>query len=286
MSKKIIKIFLNKFPFLKKIAISIFSFFGFLRPFFINRRDVFSNNSRPDSKNKKKSVVSEITAIIKTFESPESLDRLIRSIRKFYPDLEILVADDSRYPQGRKDVAYYIMPFDSGLSAGRNLLLSQVNTPYFLLLDDDYVFDNDTKLEVFLEIIKKGFDIVGGEWKNDISYHGILVKDKDVLYQKREHRGFFQEHELYDIVHNFFLGRTETVYRVGWDNNLKIVEHTDFFLRAKEVLKITYTNDVKIMHKRDKRNINYKIYRDRTVKYSSLFIKKHGIKKVIGFDGG
>ena len=42
-----------------------------------------------------------VTAIIKTFERPKSLDLLIRSLRRFYPGLNIIVGDDSINPYPR-----------------------------------------------------------------------------------------------------------------------------------------------------------------------------------------
>jgi hypothetical protein len=69
------------------------------------------------------SMIQDITAVIKTFERPNELDRVIQSLRGFYPDLKIIVTDDSRIPYPRNDVDYHVMPYDSGLSAGRNLLI-------------------------------------------------------------------------------------------------------------------------------------------------------------------
>lgn len=48
-----------------------------------------------------------------------------------HPNLTILVADDGEFPSWTEDddgpyVKYFRMPYDSGLSAGRNLMLSQV----------------------------------------------------------------------------------------------------------------------------------------------------------------
>ena len=100
-----------------------------------------------------KESLKNVTAIIKTFERPESLDNLIRSIRPFYPDLQIIVADDSLNPQPRSDVRYLPLDHDVGLSAGRNALLASVETPYFLLLDDDLEFTKDTRIERLTAIV-------------------------------------------------------------------------------------------------------------------------------------
>jgi len=80
------------------------------------------------------------------------------------------------------------MPFDSGLSAGRNLLLSKVRTPYFVLCDDDFVFDDRTNISHVLQFVRSGeFDIIAGCVYNYIS----LQKDrilKTILHPVRLYR--------------------------------------------------------------------------------------------------
>ncbi len=80
-----------------------------------------------------------LTAIIKTFERPRILRRLVSSIRRLYPDLKVIVADDSRSPVPVDGVTTIELPYNTGLTAGRNAALREVVTPYFLLLDDDFV---------------------------------------------------------------------------------------------------------------------------------------------------
>src|SRR5262249_48067864 len=91
--------------------------------------------------------LSKTTIIIKTFQPPACLDRAIRSIRKYYPKVHIIVADDGFEPALRNDVEYIRLPTDVGVSAGRNALLERVKTPYFLLTDDDVEFRPQTKIE-------------------------------------------------------------------------------------------------------------------------------------------
>ena len=43
-------------------------------------------------------VDESVTAVVKTFERPKEFKRLIKSIRQFYPDMHIIVVDDSRKP--------------------------------------------------------------------------------------------------------------------------------------------------------------------------------------------
>ena len=53
---------------------------------------------------------------------------------------------------------------------------------------------------------------------------------------------------VFSKVANFFIARTHRLQLVGWDVNLKRVDHTDFFTRAKGVLTTVYNADLKCLH--------------------------------------
>jgi hypothetical protein len=61
-----------------------------------------------------------VTAVIKTFERPRILRRLVESIGRLYPSLSIVVVDDSRDPVQSPGVRTITMPYDSGVGGGRN----------------------------------------------------------------------------------------------------------------------------------------------------------------------
>ncbi|MGV7221692.1 MAG: glycosyltransferase family 2 protein [Nitrospinales bacterium] len=204
------------------------------------------------------SVETKITAVIKTFERQDKLQNLVNSIRDFYPNLSIIIIDDSQEPSSQiwdDHCRYIFTEYDIGLSEGRNRAVALVNTPYTLLLDDDYKFTKDTKINKFLEILDStNFDLVGG----DVVDFGVLtrffrgyLKIKNYhLHMKNEPRplkldGFPQ----YDYVINFFLARTSLLRAHPWDPDLKIREHEVFFWRLKqnEAL-VTFTEKVKIDH--------------------------------------
>jgi glycosyltransferase involved in cell wall biosynthesis len=230
-------------------------------------------------------VASDVTAVIKTFERPEVLGRLIASIRKYYPELRILVADDSRFPCIRRDVDYYTMPFDSGLSAGRNLLVERVKTRYTLVLDDDFVFFKDTKIEKLHDILESSdIDLVGGvvlhQNRDESSKPGLLELQDGVLRYQRD-RWYSEELgcKICDVVPNFFMARTGALRRVKWDDALKIAEHKEFFLRAKGNVKVASCDHVKVMHQPE-RTRYYNRYRNRGQQYWNLVRKKHQITSV------
>ena len=93
--------------------------------------------------------MDEVTIIIKTLDRCDCLINLLDSIFKKYPKIRVLVGDDSEISSkekvmkkfGEYNLKYFDLEKDCGLSAGRNFLLNKVQTKYFVLADDDFVFD-------------------------------------------------------------------------------------------------------------------------------------------------
>lgn len=208
--------------------------------------------------------LKEVTFIIHTFKRPECLKKLQDSIKKFYPDTPMLVYDDSED--------------DKGLSWGRNYLVSQVKTPYYLLLDDDFVFTPNTKVELLLDRIKD-HDIVGGSLFQDGE-----IRHYEGRYELKEgHLKYIPSTtEPLDFVFNFFLAKREVT---GWDERLKMAEHTAFFLSNKGRWKIGYEPQCIITHM-PKKEGQYLLYRNRAWKYFDDYMIWNNIETVENFEGG
>lgn len=263
--------------------------------------------------------MDEVTFIIKTFERPYCVKRLVKSIFQKYPDAKILIADDSaqtckeyfknKYPN--KDITVYELEEDQGLSFGRNYLVDRVNTDYFVLLDDDFVFDSKTDIEKGLSIFKeKNLDILGGYIRNYVMRDGIvsLIKltiqniikynkpanylgkfkyseNDKILYIERIKNQFPNYIET-DIVLNFFIAKTEVIRNYNrWDDELKLQEHTAFFYKAKKNgLRVGFSNVFSVQHKPMRVN-QYGEYRNRD--YTQVFMRKYDIYKIISkYDDG
>lgn len=252
---------------------------------------------------------NNITVLIKTMIRPKSLCRLVGSLLKYYPDIKILVADDGepssksellgKYPNA--DIEYYDLPKDSGLSYGRNFLLDKVKTPYFLLCDDDFVIDNSFHLDELIQMLEGNkLDILGGYFRNykivksikdrfivlaqkilhyelDTNYIGS-IENKGSILEVHYIRKDFPEFTKTDICHNFFLAKTDRIKALGgWDNELKLQEHTEFFVRAKAFgIKVGFTNKMSVKHFPEQSK-NYSSKRGRD--FSALFLKKYGFKE-------
>lgn len=256
---------------------------------------------------KKRDFVSleDVTILVKTFQRPQTVNQAIKRIRLFYPSIKIFVADDSQHPTEIRDsnTQVFRLPFDSGLSAGRNLLLSKLETPYFLLMDDDNSFNRLTKLERMLEILQKNtLDILScliferSLRKKEL--YRKLLKDYCMNFELNEgvlkfQAIYHQELEdctLCDIVGNFFIARTESVRQMGgWDQRLKVGEHEDFFIRAKDAnLRVGFTKNCKVDHviiRHERFSPDYAAFRCRMPEFRKIWLAKHSIQVVQEPDG-
>ncbi|XP_048474965.1 beta-1,4 N-acetylgalactosaminyltransferase 1 [Rhincodon typus] len=204
-----------------------------------------------------------VTIATKTFLRYDKLRELISSVRKYYPNVTIVIADDSDKPQKIEGdfIEQYFMPFGKGWFAGRNLAISQVTTKYLLWVDDDFIFTANTKLEKLVNILEKTtLDLVGGAVREKTGFattfrHQISVEqggeEGDCLHTRMGHyhvlRGF-PNCVVTDGVVNFFLARTDKVQRVGFDPRLTRVAHSEFFIDGLGILHVGSCDDVTVDH--------------------------------------
>ncbi|KAM3878135.1 LOW QUALITY PROTEIN: beta-1,4 N-acetylgalactosaminyltransferase 1 [Diretmus argenteus] len=227
-----------------------------------------------------------VTIATKTFLRYDKLQDLIDSVRRYYPTVTIVIADDSENPQAVSGpyIEHYIMPFGKGWFAGRNLAVSQVTTKYVLWVDDDFIFTSNTKLEKLVDVLERttldltGHTVaqamsiqqtsvcvcvcvqVGGAVREATGYTATYrqtisieqgEKDGDCLHMRR---GFhhviqgFPNCVVTDGVINFFLARTDKVQQVGFDPRLARVAHLEFFIDGLGSLHVGSCDDVIVNH--------------------------------------
>lgn len=229
----------------------------------------------------------KVTLIIKTFERPQCINRLVYSVRIMYPNLRMIVADDSRKACEIVGVEHLRMPYDSGVSAGRNFALSKVETPYVVTLDDDFVFNDRTKLEKWLEILEKtNLDIIGGNVDGHPNYHASLHIIDDALVFKSEPVGQEDGFALWNIVLQFWMGRTEKIREIGgWDDEFKTVDHIIFFARSIDKIKIGHCPNVGVGHMPIQDPKYYQHRNGRMQQYLRLLMERLNINRVIDIYG-
>lgn len=228
---------------------------------------------------------SNLTAIVKTFQRPELLRRLVRSLCRHFPGLTVIVADDSRWPTHVSGVRTLALEYDVGVSAGRQAALDEVRTELTWVLDDDFIVYGGTRLARVLHTLatQPRLDLVGG-----------AVIDLPLLTR----RGSVRE-PVYpttaqpvvdlgtrlgsaivcDKVPNFFVARTERLRLVGWDARLKRVEHADFFTRARGILVSGFDEHFACLHAQTPFDLDYMTRRDDQAADEALLRARHfGLK--------
>ena len=190
---------------------------------------------------------SQLTAIISTANRPKSVARLVRSLRRGYPKLKILVADaSSGSSKARHGVDSIQLPAGAGRSAGYNAMLARVRTPYFLLLDDRCEISRETSLERLVALVADDkLDIAAGNFiacqrkmwffvsRRPEPRHGLMEFAGDQLTLTLGSRAPGDGYCWCDLVAPLFVAGTNKVRSLGgWDQELESDEQEEFFVRA------------------------------------------------------
>lgn len=190
--------------------------------------------------------LAKLTAIVRNFERPRALRRLVRSVRRCYPQLRILVANDSMEPAPLKGVEQIQLSSDSGRSACQNALLARLRTPYFLLLSNTAELHRGSRIERLLQLVADDrLDVAAGDIiqcrrklllltkRQHRPEHGLCEIAGDHLTLRRGHRSQGEGFSWCDLVGDFYVARTNKVRTMGgWDPELRDDERSEFFVRA------------------------------------------------------
>ena len=178
-----------------------------------------------------------VTMAVKTFKRPDVARRLVRSARRVF-DGRIVVADDSPTTMSFDDplVEVIAMPFNSGVSVGRNAALDAVDTEFVLVTDDDLVSTAGTEVDAARRRLQAC---------PDIDVVGFLRVELPVRYK----------------IEQTYLARTEAIRRVRWDPNIRMVDHSDFFSRAAGEIVVVLDSSIRAYHARTPFDPEYTRYR-------------------------
>jgi beta-1,4-N-acetylgalactosaminyltransferase 2 len=242
------------------------------------------------------SIMNDITVCIPTFERPNCLELLLKSIREYYPDIKILVADNGKERPAEEvtkkfNATYFRLDYDVGLSAARNFLVDKVSTPFLFLTDDDTIFTKNTKLEILKqEMIIYRLNILGvcclfkGVQRS--SFRGSLYMDGEIL--RKDHSrpvrywGNDKPVVMWHVINNYFLARTETLKKARWDERLKMAEHVEFFWRNRNILRVGETRSASITHQPWADDLYRTVAYNRRDYYNQLSMDLMGIKGKAG----
>lgn len=264
----------------------------------------------------------DVSILIKTLERPQQLINQLYSIRKYKFKGPIIIADDSRQPYKDEvlhlfpdlSITYINLPFDTGTAEGRNVMLEKTETPYFILCDDDFIFEPRTRIPLMREmLINNDLDLLGGvfrqynlksrkeRFKFDISkwflkfnilipstsiyeYSANFDLDGDICRMRK--MNYQDPFTICDMTHNFFIARTDKIKAFGgWNPILKGGEHQNFFIRAKlNGLTVATTRQCGVVHDRwSPAPELFKELRERGAAFQKLALEEFGIVKIENF---
>ena len=264
----------------------------------------------PDSPRLKRiDAVKRVDFCITTIKRPEAIKRLLFSIAQFYPSANIYVADQNEridrefYKKLRTDLAnaglqkrlsVESLPYDCGLSYARNHLVTTTPNMYKLILDDDMVFTEKTSIEKMVALMEAmpSAGIIGGkvtQTGNDIHFEFTPEIKDDTIWHLKETPNWKKHNDILyrrtGCVLNFALFRRDVFNSILWDQDLKVTEHTDFYLRMKSLAwQIFYCPDVVVDHPPTTRVEDYKQLRTRDEFMVKMF-NKHRVKRIIYENG-
>lgn len=206
----------------------------------------FLQGGRLPDKKEQEAVIKNVTFIYKSFERQGMAKRLAKNIQRYYPGVKIIIADDSQIPLKIKTphVEVLNLPFNSGLSYGLNRALEKVTTPYTIRIDDDMLLTPFTRFHEQLLFLKQHEEI-------DLSAvqacsAPFLKKSED---RAKEYFPFSMSnapkqllikhmtpvddnHIVSGKTPNVFIIKTESFRAIGYDDNIRMIDHNDFFMRA------------------------------------------------------
>lgn len=194
-----------------------------------------------------------------TIDRPHVVQRLVRSVRRRYPDMPIYVADQSRQIEPMQafydafDVHVIHVPYDAGVAASRNAVVAAMTETYFVLCDDDMFLGRETAFEDAVDVLEHHPElaVVGGKLY-DHQPSGMWDRHWELLFAHDPDNRMLITMPIYWMAPRILKHRDLTLYRcdavlnfavfrrsifsdtVRWDERFTCNgEHEDFYLNLK-----------------------------------------------------
>jgi len=249
---------------------------------------------------------AKIAVGIKTFLREESLFKTIDSIEEHLSiPYRLYIADDGdisiekeyRYQQLTNDGHMIIkLPFNSGISVGRNEIIKKSTEDYILIMDDDIALQDSESIIKMKSVLDMNRNIgicsgmlfsENGDYLTSESYQrGVQFEiDRGMLFRrpnaKKIYKAIDSMYVYADQVVNFFLAKRAVFDNVMWDNRIKVEwEHLDFFLELKKTKwKVASCLNAQAVHMNSIHDSNYNYFRRSSS--NNYFNNKHEIHRVI-----
>ena len=201
----------------------------------------------------------QLTVVVKTFERAPIARRFVRHAREVFGG-RIVIVDDSRRPMTAPDegVDVLALPFDSGVSTGRNAGLAAVRTPYVLMADDDHILTRSVHLDEVLSYLERNPQV------DAVAFTVIEIPRLYSIDFGPESNALFPGHEPLKIPYGTeidglrvqaktaqcYVARTDALRAVGWDDALRMLDHSDLFSRAAGRMVFVQHPTMRVLHGR------------------------------------
>jgi len=248
--------------------------------------------------------MSKIGFIITTMLRDELLRKSVESLLKYKQDnREIIVIDQGEITIEKRDwlkeknVHYYPISFDSGLSFSRNYgvqIAKQKNCDYVVIGSDSFLFNESIqKINTIVDLLNSsnysfcGFSLdncICG-WEGKINLIEGQAFELDFVDKKKPHY-ILNKIPFWkiEICRNFFIAKIDILLNVQWDENLKLREHEDEFMRIKQAGYRGLWTDYIIAEKMTDRPNKYKQLRNKNMQEGLIYLqKKWNIKNWIKY---
>ena len=260
--------------FLAPILHPIFYFISMTEYFILNLKWHFEGNRMP-GQDEIAAMKENVTFIIKSFERQQLVKGLLRNISRMYPGTAVIVADDSRKPLKTSitSVSIIHLPFNSGLGAGLEAALKEVKTPYIVRLDDDELLTVRSKIHRELDYLigHPDIDMIGFGYTSAVRLHSPEFYFKEYYRTPMNdalrpltvpHMTKIDDnHIVLGKVANIYLARTEKIRKVGYDPNIRVIDHHEFFWRAAGIITSAAALDTVVFHRHNPYERRYNMYR-------------------------
>ena len=235
----------------------------------------FLGGKRKPTVNETNQLREQCTIIFKSFERQNMARRLYRNIQKYYPGIKVIVVDDSNKPLVLKgdNLTVINLPFNSGLSYGLNIALEKVTTPFVIRMDDDELLTPFSNFEKQLDFLHTHPEIdMVGILPLNIPIIKPREEEIDEYYKQPMHYApkplkiphmtkIDDTHCVLGKVPNIFIARTEKVKEIGYDDNIRMNDHNEFFYRAAGNIVATLDTSSFAIHYHNRYDMNYQRYR-------------------------
>lgn len=243
--------------------------------------------------------MKDVTIVVTHFARPDFLEKFLKSVRKFYPDIEIIVSDNGAEQHEllawKYQAVYLRLPFNVGANVARSKGLAAAETEFAVLCEDDMEFTELTDIEALRNVLDRDMSVglIGGtvrkgknnslgivgarleiDRKNGIFYRDKGKKKPSILIAHGTNYFYC------DYVRMFFMKRK--TMEMDWEEGLypSSGSHISIMIKLKEagLQNLAFTLDCEVLHHKARPSIEYNQARGQRQQFKKIFYKTMGLR--------